>query len=138
GGHLMLHGGEIAFGLADAASTDQDKNFLSTQLHATYVRDSAGPRTVHGVANDSVSGSFASSNINIYAKKIDESNGSLNQPDEVRPVGAAIPIFYYGTASSQVGGIRWDSASTKLAYLAFGLQNLADADRAAITSAIFA
>jgi hypothetical protein len=139
GGHLFITGGEIAFGLADANSTptDRDENFLENTLRATYVKDSAGPRTVHGVVNDSITGTFANSNINIYALNVDASAGSLNQPDEIKPVDGSLPIFYYGTGTTQCGGIRWDSAGSMLAYLSFGLQNLSVSDRASITTAVF-
>ena len=131
GGHLFITGGEIAYGLADPSSTSRDINFLSSTLHATYVKDSAGPHTVHGVAGDSVSGGLTS-DINIYANNVD----NPNQPDQIKPANGSLPIFYYGSGTSQCGGIRWDSGSTKLVYLAFGLQNLGDADRASITTAI--
>jgi len=139
GGHLFVTGGEIAFGLADAQSsaTDRDVNFLKNTLRATYVKDSAGPHSVHGVANDPISNSFAASNINIYAVQVDQTNGSLNQPDEIKPANGSVPIFYYGSGTAQCGGVRWDSAGSKLAYLAFGLQNLSATDRASITTAIF-
>ncbi len=74
GGHLFVTGGEIGFGLADASSTvtDRDPNFLQYTLHATYVKDSAGPTTVHGIANDPITAPWANSAINIYALKVDE------------------------------------------------------------------
>ncbi|HZK76317.1 MAG TPA: Omp28-related outer membrane protein [Candidatus Kapabacteria bacterium] len=138
GGHLFVTGGEIAYGLADPNSTpaDRDENFLENTLRATYVRDSAGPHTVHGVSNDPITGTFAGTNINIYAQNVDALNGG-NQPDEIKPANGSSPIFYYGTAAAQCGGIRWDSAGSMLAYLSFGLQNLAAPDRASITTAIF-
>jgi len=139
GGHLFVTGGEIGFGLADPNSTptDRDENFLENTLHATYVRDSAGPQTVHGVTNDPITGTFANTDINIYALNVDASAGSLNQPDEIKPANGSIPIFYYGSGTAQCGGIRWKSAGSMLAYLSFGLQNLAAADRASITTDIF-
>ncbi len=141
GGHLFVTGGEIAFGLADGKSTvaDRDLNFLKNVLHATYVKDSAGAHTVHGVSNDLVTNGFASSNIDIYAQQVDQSGGNYNQPDEIKVANGGIPIFYYGTGTAQCAGVRWDSSATgaKLVYLAFGLQNLNDADRASITSNVF-
>ena len=138
GGHLFVTGGEIAFGLADpnSSATDRDANFLENTLRATYVRDSAGPHTVHGVANDPITGNLANTDLNIYALDVDAANGG-NQPDEIKPANGSLPIFYYGNGTAQCGGIRWDSAGSMLAYLSFGLQNLVAADRASITRAIF-
>ncbi len=140
GGHLFLTGGEIGFGLADSHSSpaDRDPNFLETTLHAMYVKDSAGPQTVHGVSGDPITGPFANTDINIYALKVDETpdRSSLNQPDEIKPANGSLPIFYYGSGTAQCGGIRWDSAGSMLAYLAFGIQNLAGPDRASITTAV--
>lgn len=133
GGHLLVHGGEIAYGLADPSSTpaDQDPTWLATVLHATYVKDSAGPFTVHGVTGDVVSNTFASPSVNINAARVD----AQNQPDQITATNGAIPIFYYGVGTAQVAGIRWDDGNAKLVYLAFGLQNLAANTRQAITTA---
>jgi hypothetical protein len=135
GGHLLVHGGEIAYGLADRRSDliDQDAPFLENVLRAKYLQDSAGPRTVRGVVGDVVSDTFAKQTINIYATAVD----APNQPDEIVPVNGSTPIFYYGTdPNAQVAGIRWDSAGAKLAYLSFGLQNLSTTTRQAIVTAV--
>ena len=81
GGHLLIHGGEIGFGLSDAQSTDQDKTFMKDVLHASYVKDSAGPRTVLGVTDDIISGPFSTTPVNIYGVTVD----NPNQPDEIKP-----------------------------------------------------
>ena len=131
GGHLLLNGGEIAFGLSDAlAASTNDAAFLSTYLHATYVKDSAGPRVVYGVANDSVSGSLLGP-ISIYANKIE-----VNQPDQITVAAEATPIFYYGQGTSQPAGLRFmdHTNGQKLVYLAFGLENLSTADEASIVA----
>jgi hypothetical protein len=138
GGHLFLYGGEIAYGLADAGSNaaDKDPTFLKNVLKATYVKDSAGPLTVHGVASDPISGAYATGTLNINSDQLDQTN----QPDQIKAVGSATPIFYYGTGTSQTAGLRWDSVATggMLVYLAFGLQNMTLADRLAITKDVFA
>ena len=135
GGHLFIQGGEIGFGLADPATTasDKDVSFLNNVLKAGYVKDSAGPHVVHGVSNDLVSGDFASESLNIYANNVD----APNQPDEIKAMNGSIPIFYYGTGTSQVSGIRWETGATRCVYLSFGLQNLNDQDRSAITTDVF-
>ena len=130
GGHMLLHGGEIAFGLADgqSAAADRDPAFLRNVLHASYVKDSAGPTTVHGVADDAVSNPFATTDVDIYALNTD----APNQPDEITPYNGSLPIFYYGSGTSQVAGIRWEQGHSRMVYLAFGLQNLATSDQSAI------
>jgi hypothetical protein len=129
GGHALVHGGEIAFGLADAASTatDRDANFLHTTLRVDYVKDSAGPHTVRGVPDDVVSGPYASSSLDIYAQNTD----APNQPDEIKPYNGSLPIFYYGTGN-QVAGVRWEDGHSRMVYLAFGLQNLSSADETSV------
>ncbi|MDP4199098.1 MAG: Omp28-related outer membrane protein [Bacteroidota bacterium] len=133
GGKLLIHGGEIAYGLADPGSTatDRDPAFLSNTLHATYVQDVASTLTVHGVTDDVVSNTFASQNVNINAISVD----AQNQPDVITAANGGVPIFYYGSGTTQTAGIRWDDGNAKLVYLAFGLQNLATTTRQAITVA---
>jgi hypothetical protein len=97
------------------------------------VKDSAGPTIVHGVSADAVSNDFSDEAINIYAEDVDQPN----QPDEIKPSGGSIPIFYYGQGANQVAGIRWQSGAIRLVYLSFGLQNLAPQDRAGITTDVF-
>ncbi len=129
GGHLLLHGGEIGYGLGDGgASATNDKAFLSSVLHANYVTDSAGPRTIYGVANDPVTAN-AQGPINLYAQTFE-----INQPDEITATADATPLFYYGPAKKQLAGLRYDDPSTheKLVYLAFGLENLSNSDEATI------
>jgi len=131
GGHLLLHGGEIGYGLADAnASTTNDKPFMSSVLHATYVKDSAGPRELYGVITDPVAMNMPGP-INLYSKTFE-----LNQPDQINIVGNASPVFYYGSALTQVAGLRFADRATdqRLVYLAFGLENLSTDDEATIVS----
>jgi hypothetical protein len=134
GGHLLLHGGEIAFALADAGSANtNDKAFLNNVLHASYVKDSAGPRTIYGVSGDPITAG-AEGPLNLYAQKFE-----LNQPDQITANADATPIYYYGTAGNakpQLAGLRFEAAATheKLVYLAFGMENLATADEAKIVA----
>ena len=134
GGKLLAHGGEIAYGLADTGSTpaDRDSAFLETVLHADYVQDVASSKTIHGVTSDPITNAFATTNINIFASNID----NPIQPDVIRAINGATPIFYYGTGTSDVAGLRWEGEGAKLAYLAFGLQNLPTTSRQQIISSI--
>ncbi|GEM_PF-3667769 len=135
GGHMFLHGGEIAWGLGDAASTPDQKDltFMHTVLKVNYVKDSASSFIVHGVTGDAVSNAFVNSSINIDANDVDQPN----QPDVITALTGAIPIFYYGAGTTQLGGIRWEKGNNRLVYLSFGLQNLGDQDRSAVTTAVF-
>jgi hypothetical protein len=132
GGHALVHGGEIGFGLADPLSpTTNDKAYLSSVLHATYVKDSAGPRTIHGVQGDVVSGA-ASGTLNLYANST--TINEVNQPDQIKVTNGGIPIFYYGTSTAQIAGLLYFDTTTnqRLVYTAFGLENLSSTDEATI------
>jgi hypothetical protein len=122
GGHILVHGGEIAFGLSDAGSVaTNDKKFLSDYLKCTYVKDSAGPLTITGVSGDVVSGG------SLGPLSMSPTAVEVNQPDEIKLVSGsgATPIFYYGTGTTQLAGLRWEGHShERLVYLAFGLENL--------------
>ncbi len=134
GGHLLAHGGEIAFGLADTASTasDRDIPFLENVLHADYIQDVATSKTVHGVAGDPVTTTFAATNINVTSSNVDVTV----QPDVIKPANGSTPIFYYGTGTTDVAAIRWENSTARLAYLAFGLQNLPAVARQNIITAV--
>jgi len=123
GGKLLLHGGEIAFALADARSNASDTSsvFLSKILHASYIADSAGPRTIRGKYADDVTGNFVGER-DLYARNVE-----ANQPDEILAIDGAIPIFTYGS-SNKIAALRWSDSSAKLVFCAFGLENLSIAD----------
>ena len=122
GVRLYLIGAEIGFGLGDSRNTDprtpRDEEFMRDYLHATYENDANSSPTVSGVTGDPVSDGLS------FSIK----NGVQNQdtPDEIAPVGGAVPVFYYGSSETAVAGIRYADASNRLVYLGFGAEGIGD------------
>ncbi len=120
GMRMFMIGAEIGYGLADTASSNPeayDPEFMRNYLHADYVADDVPGSTVRGVAGDIGDG---------LAFSI--TNGIQNQdtPDQIAPRDGAVPIYYYGTDESKVAGIRYNDTRTRLIYLGFGVEGMAN------------
>ena len=122
GGKLMISGQNIASGLCDVAGADysvEGCTFLNGYLHAAYSADTAGAALLSGVAGDGLGHGLD------FA--ITGGTGADNQssPDGVTATnGGAAFLEYNGTDHD--GGIRYASGDTRLVYLPFGLEGVAD------------
>ncbi|MBD3368284.1 MAG: T9SS type A sorting domain-containing protein [Candidatus Eisenbacteria bacterium] len=114
GGNLLISGEDIGWWLHYQG--DQDKiDFYQDYLHATYVQDDSGFRSLDGVSGDPI-GDGLSFTLN--------GPGSLmNQeyPSEIEPRTGATGIFEYSPGAE--GALRY-STGHRLVYYAFGLEGV--------------
>lgn len=120
GMRVLLTGAEIAYCLADTGSRNalvpRDEEFLRGYLHADYVADDNANGTLRGIDGDPIGDGL----------KFSITTGIPNQdtPDQIAPRDGAVPIFYYGTETGDVAGIRYENSQTRLIYLGFGLEGV--------------
>ena len=118
GGSLFLTSQQIGERLWYGSGTD--RAWMRLNLHSFFVAESqSGP--VFGVAGDPVGGNFTGGfgitggdSINNYS------------PDEIAPRAGALAAFEYDTptTASSAAGIRFESGSAKLIYLAFNFESI--------------
>ncbi len=120
GGRLMVAGAEVAWSIGDPSSPDpKNPEFLHDYLHADYVADAGPGQAITGAPGDVISDGLDFS----------IGTGVQNQdtPDEIAPRDGAVPIFFYGSGTQHVAGLRWENSHTRLVYLGFGLEGIGDA-----------
>jgi hypothetical protein len=129
GGRLYMIGAEIGWGLADTGSQNRgyyiDTDFLKNYLHADYILDDNPSTTVKGITGDFIGNGLSFS----------ITNGVQNQdtPDQLAPLGGAETIFYYGSVTSDVAGIKYADAKNRLVFLGFGIEGIGNlTQRAAV------
>ncbi|MCU0640085.1 MAG: Ig-like domain-containing protein, partial [Candidatus Krumholzibacteria bacterium] len=112
GGRMLVTGQDIGWQL-NSDSNVNEIAFYNGYLHADYIKDDSGYRSVTGVPGDPVSGGLSF--------EIGGGDGSLNQdwPSEIEPRTGASAIFEY--APGIEAGLRYEGYH-RLVYLAFGLE----------------
>jgi len=117
GGKMLVSGEDVGWWLNYEG--DQDKiDFYQDYLHATYVQDDSGFRSLDGISGDPI-GDGLSFTLN--------GPGSLmNQeyPSEIEPRSGATGIFEYSPGAE--GALRY-STGHRLVYYAFGLEGVTGA-----------
>jgi C1A family cysteine protease len=96
-------------------------NFYEDYLHADYIEDDSGFRSLTGVPGDPIGDGLSFT--------LNGEGCAMNQfyPSEIEPRSGAVPVFEY--APGTVGAIRIDDPH-RLVYLAFGLEGVTNsADR---------
>jgi hypothetical protein len=114
GGHMLVTGQDIGWYLNDWSGHDsQDVSFYNNTLHADYLSDDSGYRSLTGIPGDPVGDGLSFD--------IGGGDGSNNQdyPSRISPLMGAVSVFQY--APSVIGAVRHEAAG-KLVYLAFGLE----------------
>ncbi len=117
GGNLMISGQDI--GWYHNYDSDQAKiDFYETYLHATYIADDSGYRTLTGISGDPIGGGLSFS--------LNGTGSATNQfyPSEIQPRSGATGIFEYVTGAE--GALRYGTGH-RLVYLAFGLEGVTTA-----------
>lgn len=116
---LFLLGAEIAWGLADPASSTSgwymDVPFLNNYLHADYVADDHAATNIIGAPGDPVG-----NGINV-AYNVAVTN--QDTPDVLRPRDGGVPVFFYGT-TTDVAAFRWENSRSKLLYFGLGIEGI--------------
>jgi hypothetical protein len=114
GGSLMIGGEDI--GWYHNYDSNPDKiDFYQDYLHATYIADDSGYRTLTGVSGDPIGDGLSFS--------LNGPGSAMNQfyPSEIEPRSGATGIFEY--VADAEGGLRY-STGHRLVYLAFGLEGV--------------
>ncbi len=110
GGNLLLTGQNIAQDL-------RNTNFLREILNVEFLRDTVYGYNIFGNINDSFGQLFTiTSTVG--------AGGANNQRsrDEIRPINIARPFLLYDTLTNQVAGIYFQRESSKVIFLAFGIE----------------
>ena len=112
GGRMLVTGQDIGWQLCSDSNVNEIA-FYNGYLHADYIKDDSGFRSVNGIFGDPVSGGLSFD--------IGGGDGSLNQdwPSEIEPRTGAAAIFEY--APGIEAGLRYQGYH-RLVYLAFGLE----------------
>lgn len=121
GGNLLMAGQDIGWETYDANSTTWTTNtrsFYTNYLKAQYVND-GGTSNNKFIANtaDPVYGAITTSNV------VDKYAGNM-YPDQITPLAGAVATFYYNTAKTKTGALRYQNSTTgsKVAYFGIGLE----------------
>ena len=112
GGNLLMTGQDIGWQLNYYMDLD-DIDFYMNYLHAEYVEDDSGFRSLTGIPGDPVG--------NGLAFDIGGGDGSGNQdwPSEIEPRSGASAVLEYSPGVE--GALRYDTGH-RLVYLAFGFE----------------
>ncbi len=114
GGRLLISGEDIGWSLNHDG--DQDMiDWYEDYLHATYVADDSGFRSLDGFAGDPISDGMSFT--------LNGSDSAMNQeyPSEIEPRSGATSIFEYEPGVD--GALRYETGHRKV-YLAFGLEGV--------------
>jgi hypothetical protein len=114
GGNLIISGQDIGWYLnyqGDPAKID----FYEDYLHATYIADDSGYRSLTGVSSDPIGDGLSLS--------LNGTGSAMNQyyPSEIEPRSGASGVFEYVAGAE--GALRYDTGH-KVVYLAFGLEGV--------------
>jgi hypothetical protein len=112
GGRLFISGQDIGWQLNYEEDPDRIE-FYNTYLHADYIEDDSGFRSITGISGDPIGDGLSF--------EIGGGNGSGNQdwPSEIEPRTGATAILEYDPGVE--AGLRYDSGQ-RLVYLAFGFE----------------
>jgi hypothetical protein len=126
GGKLFINGQDIGWELArpaDIPNNDPggtDPTFYKGYLHATYVADDSGARTLTGVAGDPIGDGLS------FCIFCGDAANYTPYPDSIWPFDPFASNFVmYGAGAS--GGIKADTGTNKVVYLGIGFETIGDA-----------
>jgi len=115
GGRVFFTGQDIGWYLNEwSGHTTADVDFYNNYLHADYLQDDSGYRSLTGVPGDPVGGGLSFD--------IGGGDGSNDQdwPSEIDGRPGASDVFEYATGV--VGAVRYDLSPHRMLYLAFGFE----------------
>jgi len=123
GGNLFISGQDLGWEISDAATstfiTQVKTNFFKDYLHATYIADGGTTNSsINAVTTDAIFPDIATATVNNYY------GGTYFFPDQIGLADTlAKTIFKYGT-SARIGGLRAQTATYKMVYIAPGMEML--------------
>lgn len=123
GGNLFISGQDLGWEINDSTTstfvTPVKKAFFKNYLHASFVTDGGTTNsTLNAVATDAIFPDMATATINNFY------GGAYFYPDQINANDTtAKAIFKYGT-SARIGGLRAQTSSYKMVYIAPGMEML--------------
>ncbi len=114
GGRICFTGQDIGWYMNDwSGATSADMAFYNDYLHADYISDDSGYRSLTGIAGDPVGGGMAFD--------IGGGSGSCNQdwPSRISGRSGTYDVFQY--SASNIAAIRCETPH-RMVYLAFGFE----------------
>lgn len=118
GGRLLISGQDIGYWDVERG---YGPAYYTTYLHANYIRDDVNVNQILGTAEGALVG---------LTLTLNPRDSAQNQvwPSEIEPADdLAIPIASY--VGDGYAGVQVDNCTTRLVYLAFGLEGLGEAER---------
>jgi hypothetical protein len=112
GGALFMTGQDVGWQLNNYGVTE-DIVFYHNYLHADYVYDDSGLRSLTGIPGDPVGDGL------MFDIGGGDGSGNQDWPSEIEPRTGASSVFEYSPGAE--GGIRFDTGH-RLVYLAFGFE----------------
>jgi len=125
GGALFMTGQDVGWQLNNYGVT-ADIVFYHNYLHADYVYDDSGFRSLTGIPGDPVGDGL------VFDIGGGDGSGAQDYPSEIEPRSGAFPVLEYSPSAE--GALRYDTGH-RLIYLAFGLEAVnTSADRDTLMS----
>jgi len=125
GGNLFVSGQDAAWDTWDLVNggngTVITQAFYTDYLHTQFLNDGGASNTIMTPVNsDLVFGTLDTSAItNVYG-------GAYFYPDQIDTVGGSLPIFYYNSNLTKMGGLRATNGTYKIVYFGTSLEMIAD------------
>jgi hypothetical protein len=114
GGRLLISGEDIGWSLNDDGDPEMI-DWYESYLHATYVADDAGFRSLDGFPGDPISDGMS------LTLNGDDSAMNQEYPSEIEPRSGATSIFEYDPGVD--GALRYEAGHREV-YLAFGFEGV--------------
>jgi hypothetical protein len=127
GGKIFISGEDIGWALNYEGDTDKIQ-FYNDYLHADYIADDSGYRSVDGVSGDPIGDGLSLT--------LNGTDSAMNQfyPSEIEPRSGATGIFEYDPGVE--GALRYETGHRQV-YLAFGFEGVSgESSRDAIMSRV--
>lgn len=117
GGKMFISGEDIGWSLNYQGDPGKIQ-FYNDYLHADYIADDSGYRSLDGVASDPIGGGLSFT--------LNGSDSAMNQfyPSEIEPLSGATGVFEYNAGLE--GALRYETGHREV-YLAFGFEGVTGA-----------
>ncbi|MBD3178376.1 MAG: T9SS type A sorting domain-containing protein [Candidatus Latescibacteria bacterium] len=119
GGRLLISGQDIGWQLNHEGYVSE-RTFYNDYLHADYIQDDSGFRSLDGIAGDPIGDGLS------FDIGGGTGSGDQDWPSEIEPLGGAAPVFEYSPGAE--GALRIDGTH-RMVYFAFGLEAVNTSDR---------
>jgi hypothetical protein len=125
GGNLMVCGQDAGWDTWDLTNggngTVNTQAFYTNYLHTQWVADGSASNSIMTPWNpDLVFTDLDTSNLtNVYG-------GAYFYPDQIDTASGSLPVFYYNSSLTKMGGLRYTNGTYKVVYLGVGVEMISD------------